>query len=172
MITINVEYEYIIRLDAYVKTKTSAKPLWLGMVYDPGSGTTTISEQIALNAGYKIKKAANNYIDGVGGRVKAGYTIIPDLIIGGVSLGPVYAHVVKFHNELAQHTGALLGMNVLSWFKITQECHWDDELNRFASATLLFEPKFDLNTQISYESFEPFDRGQRFGTAFVSDKPI
>jgi len=105
-------------VDVRIVTKTSVKPLRLNMVYDTGAGTTTISRQVALNAGYKVKKN-DDLVDGVGGRVKADYTVIPDLILSGVSLGPVYAYVVDFHKELARKTEALLGMNVLSWFKIT-----------------------------------------------------
>ena len=74
--------------------------------------------------------------------VKARYTIIPNLIIGGVSLGLVYAHVIEFHKSLAQRTIALLGMNVLSWFKITQYCHWNSDKECYNAATLQLEPKF------------------------------
>ena len=139
------------------------------MVYDTGAGTTTISRQIALDAGYKIKKNSE-YVDGLGGRVKADYTVIPDLILGGVSLGPVYVHVVDFHKELAQKSNAILGMNVLSWFKITQECFWNDGLERYDMATLFLEPKYDINDLIKLENFLPLNRGQRFVTSFIMDR--
>jgi len=161
--------EYVLTIQSQIITKTSKGPKRLAMVYDPGAGTTTISRQLALDSGYSIQKSTD-YVDGVGGRVQAGYTIIPDLILGGVSLGPVYAHVVDFHEELAQKTSALLGMNVLSWFKITQDCHWNTTQNRFDSATLLFEPKFDVNDKIELEQFAPLERGQRFGTVFHVDR--
>ena len=86
-------------------------PQRLVMVYDPGAGTTTISRKLALDSGYRITQGYER-VYGVGGRVDADYTVIPDLILGGVSLGPVYAHVVDFHKGLAQRTEALLGMNV------------------------------------------------------------
>jgi hypothetical protein len=132
------------------------------MVYDPGAGTTTISRQFALDAGYYIKKGANP-VDGVGGRIIPDYTIIPDLVLEGKSLGPIYTHVVDFHKELERKTNALLGMNVLSWFKITQECFWDDDLNRYNRATLTLEPKFDIDDKISLDNFYPFEKRQRFG---------
>jgi predicted aspartyl protease len=112
LIKLDATYDYVLRIDSYIKTKTSKNPQWLEMVYDTGAGTTTISRRVALDAGYAIKKSSE-YVEGLGGRVKADYAIIPDLILGGVSLGPVYVHVVDFHNELARKTEAVLGMNVL-----------------------------------------------------------
>lgn len=169
MIKLNATYDYVLRIDSYIKTNTSKKPQWLEMVYDTGAGTTTISRQIALDAGYAIRKCSE-YVDGLGGRVKADYAIIPDLILGGVSLGPVYTHVVDFHKELARKTEAVLGMNVLSWFKITQDCHWNNDLDRYDMAILLLDPKYDVNELIQLENFLPFNRGQRFGTAFIMDR--
>ena len=99
-------------------------------------------------------------------------TIIPDLIIGGVSLGPVYTHVIKFHSELAQRTSALLGLNVLCWFKTHIDCIWDDNLSRFTSAVINLEPKFDINSLTPLDSFSPFNRGQRFGSSFIADGDI
>ena len=168
MITIEATLEYVLRFNALVETKTSKMPQRLVMVYDPGAGTTTISRKLALDSGYRIAQGYER-VDGVGGRVDADYTVIPDLIIGGVSLGPVYAHVVDFHKSLAQRTEALLGMNVLSWFKITQDCHWNAGLARFDCATLLFEPKFDVNDKVALEAFRPSERGQRFGSVFILD---
>jgi len=139
------------------------------MVYDTGSGTTTISKEVALNAGYRIRKG-DYFVEGIGGRVKADYTVIPDLILGNTSLGPVYAHVVEFHDDLAQRTNALLGMNVLSWFRITQDCHWNIGMQRHDTATLVLEPKYDINEKVDLKTFSPLDRGQRFGSVFLVDK--
>jgi len=169
LITLEANFSFVLRVDARILAKTADKPLRLNMVYDTGAGTTTISRQVALDAGYKIKKN-DEFVDGVGGRVIADYTVIPDLILGGVSLGPVYAYVVDFHKELARKTEALLGMNVLSWFKITQECIWNDALERYDKAVLMFEPKFDINDKTDIDKFRPLDRKQRFGTAFLIDK--
>ena len=169
MIILNATFNYVLRVNTLIATKTSKKPLRLVMVYDTGAGTTTISRQIALDAGYTIKKSGE-YVDGLGGRVKADYAIIPDLILGGVSLGPVYTNVVDFHKELARKSEAVLGMNVLSWFKITQDCHWNNDLERYDMATLLLEPKYDTSELIKLENFLPLNRGQRFGTAFIMDK--
>ena len=169
MIKLIAAYDYVLRINTLIATKTSKKPQRLVMVYDTGAGTTTISRQLALDAGYTIKKS-NDYVDGLGGRVRADYTIITDLILGGVSLGPVYTHVVEFHKELAQQTNAVLGMNVLSWFKITQDCHWNDDLERYDTANILLEPKYDVSELTPLENFSPFDRGQRFGTAFVMNR--
>jgi len=170
LIVLKGSLRYIIKVDAYFETKTSKNPRQVEMVYDPGAGTTVISREVALNLGYKIYKGTDP-LDGLGGRVNADYAIIPDLILGDVSLGPVYTHVVEFHPELAQRTNALLGMNVLSWFKITQDCHWNEESQLYTSATLVFEPKYDLNDKISLDKFHPLDRGQRFGTVFHVDRP-
>ena len=159
MITLMAKFDYVLMVDSYIRTKTSPKPQLLQMVYDSGSGTTTISKQVALNAGYKIINGDHS-VDGIGGRVRADYTIIPDLILGGVSLGPVYVHVLEFHDQLAQKTNALLGMNVLSWFKITQDCHWDENLQRYSIATLLLEPKYNVNEKIDLNKFNPLERGQ------------
>jgi hypothetical protein len=144
------------------------------MVYDPGAGITTISEQAALNAGYKIQQTGNDSssVVGIGGSVRAKHTVIPDLIIGGISLGPVFAHVVKFSDNLAGRTSALLGMNVLSWFKITQDCNWDDELEKFATATIVLEPKFDIGSISSLDKFSMNDRKQRFGNTFLIDNLV
>ena len=169
MIEINASYNYVMRINGYIKTKTSSKPQLLIMVYDTGAGTTTISRQIALDAGYKIKQGGD-YVDGLGGRLRADYTIIPDLILGGVSLGPVYTHVVDFHEELARKSNAVLGMNVLSWFEITQKCFWNNDLGRYDRAVLQLEPQFDINDKIDIDKFYPLNRGQRFGTAFIMDK--
>jgi hypothetical protein len=169
LIILNAAFNYVLRINTLISTKTSKNPKWLEMVYDTGAGTTTISRQIALDAGYKIKKTSE-YVDGLGGRVKADYTVIPDLILGGVSLGPVYVHVVDFHKELAQKSNAVLGMNVLSWFKITQECFWNDGLERYDRATLSLEPQFDINNKVDIDKFYPLDRGQRFGTAFIMNR--
>jgi hypothetical protein len=109
-------------------------------------------------------------VDGIGGRVTPNYTIIPDLILGGVSLGPIYAYVVEFHAGLAQRTDALLGMNVLAWFKITMDCHWDNNLQKYASATLVLEPKYAINDRIELDKFHPVDIRQRFGAVFLVDR--
>ena len=169
MITLEAMYDYVLRINTRIKTKTSPIAQRLEMVYDTGAGTTTISRQVALDAGYTIKNG-DDYVDGLGGRMKADYTVIPDLIISGVSLGPVYTHVVDFHQKLAQRTSAILGMNVLSWFKITQDCHWNNGLERYDTATVLLEPKYDTSEFIKLENFLPFKKGQRFGTAFIIDK--
>ena len=169
MIELEAAFNYVLRIDTRIKTNTSVKPLRLEMVYDTGAGTTTLARQIALDAGYIIK-TSSDYVDGLGGRVKADYTVIPDLILGGVSLGPVYVHVVDFHKELARKSSAILGMNVLSWFKITQDCHWNNGLERYDRATLLFEPKYDIGDLINLENFSPLDRGQRFGTSFIMER--
>ena len=169
MIILNATFNYLLRISTRIETKTSPKPLLLEMVYDTGAGTTTISRQLALDAGYKITHG-NDYIDGLGGRVKADYTIIPDLILGGVSLGPVYTHVVDFHNGLAQQTTAVLGMNVLSWFDITQKCFWNNDLERYDRAVLQLEPQFDINDKVDIDKFYPLNRGQRFGTSFIINK--
>jgi len=169
LIEIIAEYDYVLRIKTKIETKTSRKPQILEMVYDPGAGTTTISEQVALDAGYQIKEGIDTYVEGIGGSVKARYTIVPNMTIGGVGLGPVYAHVVKFHEKLAQRTNALLGMNVLSWFKITQDCRWDNDKERYATAVLQFEPKFDITDIPSLDCFFPGKRGQRFGSAFHLD---
>ena len=166
MITLEAKFNYVIRIETRIETKTSTKPTPLEMVYDTGAGTTTISRQIALDAGYKIKQSGD-YVDGLGGRLKADYTVIPDLILGDVPLGPVYVHVVDFHRELERKSSAILGMNVLSWFKITQECFWNENLMRYDRATLLLDPKFDINDKIDIDKFYPLDRGQRFGSAFA-----
>jgi len=150
---------------------TAPKPQLLEMVCDTGSGTTTISREAALNAGYKIMQSSD-LVDGIGGRVTPDYTIIPDLILDDISLGPVYAYVVEFHAELAQRTNALLGMNVLSWFKMALDCHWDHSLQRYSSATLLLEPKFDIDDKIDLDNFYPLDRGQRFGTSLLMDQGV
>ena len=168
MIELEAAFNYVLRIDARIKTKISVKPLSLEMVYDTGAGTTTISRQVALDAGYKIKQS-NDYIDGLGGRVKADYTVIPDLILGGVSLGPVYVHIVDFHMELARKSSAILGMNVLSWFKITQECFWNANLMRYDKEILLLDPRFDINDRIDADKFYPFNREQRFGSVFIMD---
>ena len=169
MIALEATLNYVLRIDALIETKTSIKPRLLVMVYDPGAGTTTISRKLALDSGYKVNKGYER-VDGVGGRVEADYTIIPDLILGSISLGPVYTHVVDFHKELAQKTEALLGINVLSWFKITQDCHWNVNLYKYDSATLLLEPKYDVNNKVTLEMFSPLESGQRFGTVFILDK--
>jgi hypothetical protein len=171
MINLTAKHDYLLRIDTYVVTKTSKNPQPLEMVFDTGAGTTSISEQLALDYGYKVKEGFD-YIDGIGGRVKAKYTIIPDLIIGGVSLGPVYAYVIKFHKELAQRTSALLGLNVLSWFKLFMECAWNCDLCKFTSAAIGLEPKFDINDLTSLDSFNPFGREQRFGSSFIADNDI
>ena len=171
MITLRAIFNYVLRIDAHIKVMTAPKPQLLEMVCDTGSGTTTISREAALNAGYKIMKGSDS-VDGIGGRVTPDYTIIPDLILDGISLGPVYAYVVEFHAELAQRTNALLGMNVLSWFKMTLDCHWDHSLQRYSSATLSLDPKFDINDKIDLDKFYPLDRGQRFGTSLLADREI
>jgi len=169
MIVLNARFHYVLRIDASIVTKTAQKPRPLEMIYDPGAGTTTISRQMALNLGYKIRKGHDS-VDGIGGRVIPDYTIIPDLILGGVSLGPIYAYVVEFHAGLAQRTDALLGMNVLVWFKITMDCHWDNNLQKYASATLLLEPKYNVNDRIELDKFHPIDIRQRFGAVFLADR--
>jgi len=169
VIVLNARFHYVLRVDASIATKTAQKPRPFEMIYDPGAGTTTISRRIALDLGYKIRKS-NDSVDGIGGRVTPDYTIIPDLILGGVSLGPIYAYVVEFHAGFAQRTNALLGMNVLSWFKITMDCHWDESLQRYATATLLLEPKYDIDDKIDLDKFQPLERGQRFGTVFLADR--
>jgi len=169
LIEINAAFNYVLRINTRIETKTSPNPQRLEMVYDTGAGTTTISRQIALDAGYKIKQSGD-YVDGLGGRLRADYTVIPDLILGGVSLGPVYVHVVDFHRELARKSSAILGMNVLSWFKVTQECFWNNDLERYDRAVLQLEPQFDINDKVDIDKFFPLNRGQRFGSAFIIDR--
>ncbi|MCL2775732.1 MAG: retroviral-like aspartic protease family protein [Oscillospiraceae bacterium] len=171
MINLKAKYDYVLRIETKIVTKTSKNLQPLEMVFDTGAGTTSISEQLALDYGYKIKEGYD-YVDGIGGRVKAKYAIIPDLIIGDINLGPVYVHVIKFHEELAQRTSALLGLNVLSWFKMFTDCIWDDNLSRFMTANIGLEPKFDINDLTPLDSFSPFSREQRFGSSFIADSNI
>ena len=167
MIEITARHDYVLHIETKIETPNYDVPPILEMVYDPGAGTTVISKEIADFAGYEVHPLpAGEGVVGIGGEVEPGYTIIPNLMIGGVSLGPVYAHVVEFHEKLAQRAGALLGMNVLSWFKITQDCHWNEDKGRYTAATLQFEPKFDITNIPSLDCFFPDKRGQRFGTAF------
>ena len=166
MIEITAKYDYVLRVETKIEAPNFDAPPRLTMVYDTGSGTTLISKEIADLAGYEIHPLpVGEGVVGIGGEVEPGYTIIPNLIIGGFSLGPVYAHVIEFHSKLAQRTSALLGMNVLSWFKITQDCHWNEDKERYTTATLRFEPKFDITDIPSPECFFPAKKGQRFGTA-------
>ncbi|MCL2813743.1 MAG: retropepsin-like domain-containing protein [Oscillospiraceae bacterium] len=168
MIEITASFDYVLRIETKIESANFEKPPNLTMVYDPGSGTTCISKEVADIAGYKIYPLpTGEEVVGIGGEIEPGYTIIPNLILGGVSLGPVYVHVIEFHTKLAQRTSALIGMNVLSWFKITQDCNWNDEFERYTTATLTFEPKFDINDIPSLDKFSHNKRGQRFGTAFL-----
>ena len=170
MIKVKAEYDYVLRVETKIEAPNFDMLPTLEMVYDTGSGTTVISKEIAEIAGYEIHSLpAGEGVVGIGGEVTPGYTIIPNLIIGNVSLGPVYAHVIEFHKKLSQRTGALLGMNVLSWFKITQDCHWDNDKERYTTATLQLEPKFDITDIPTLDRFFPTERGQRFGTAFYVD---
>jgi len=171
LIEITAKHDYVLRIQTKIEAPNFEQPPRLTMVYDTGSGTTVISKEIADIAGYEVHALpVGEGVVGIGGEVTPGYTIIPNLIIGDVSLGPVYAHVIEFHAKLAQRTGALLGMNVLSWFKITQDCHWDNDKERYTTATLQLEPKFDITDIPTLDRFFPTERGQRFGTAFYVDK--
>ena len=171
MIELTASFDYVLRIETKIESVNFEKPPTLTMVYDPGSGTTCISKDVADIAGYEVHPLPiGEEVIGIGGEVEPGYTIIPNLILEGISLGPVYAHVIDFHPKLAQRTSALLGMNVLSWFKITQDCNWNDDLERYTTATLKFEPKFDINDIPSLDRFFYDKRGQRFGTAFLVDK--
>ena len=171
MIEVIAEYDYVLRIETKIETPNFDEPPKLTMVYDTGSGTTVISKEIAEIAGYEVHSLPiDEGVVGIGGEVSPEYTIIPNLIIDDVSLGPVYAHVIEFPEKLAKRTSALLGMNVLSWFKITQDCHWDNDKERYTTATLQFEPKFDTTDIPSLDRFFPTKRGQRFGTAFYVDK--
>jgi hypothetical protein len=173
LIEVIAEYDYVLRIETRIETPNFDEPPKLKMVYDTGAGTTVISKEIAELAGYEVHALpAGEEVVGVGGEVKPGYTIIPNLIIDNVSLGPVYAHVIEFPEKLAKRTSALLGMNVLSWFKITQDCHWDNGKERYITATLHLEPKFDITEIPPPERFIPDKRGQRFGTAFFLDKSV
>ena len=170
MIRLNATLDYVLRLETKIVRNTSKVPALFDMTYDPGAGTTTIDRQFALDSGYKIMKLPlGEKVVGIGGNVEPGYTIIPNLFLDGKDLGPIYAHVIDFHKDLAERTLGLLGMNVLSWFKITQDCHWNAGNSRFDMATLEFEPKFDINNIVSLDSFMPFSRVHRFGSAFAID---
>jgi len=170
LIKLSATLDYVLRLETKVVRNTSKRPVPFDMTYDPGAGTTTIDRQFALDSGYKIMKLPlGEKVIGIGGNVEPGYTIIPNLILDGRDLGPVYTHVIPFHRDLAERTLGLLGMNVLSWFKITQDCHWNSDYSRFDTATLELEPKFDMSDVISLDSFMPFSRAHRFGSAFVVD---
>jgi len=57
LIILNAAFNYVLRINTLIETKTSKKPRRLEMVYDTGAGITTISRQIALDAGYKIKQS-------------------------------------------------------------------------------------------------------------------
>nr|AGS52519.1 hypothetical protein [uncultured bacterium contig00005] len=172
MIELTAKLVYTLHFMVEIETRTSQKLQPLEMIYDTGSGTTTIDRKLALDAGYAIKPLPLGekiaVITGVIDSKDAGYTIIPDLVLNGVHFGPVYAHVVRFDAALAQRTNAILGMNVISWFRVTQECFWNEGLCRFDRAKLLFEPKYDINDIQSLDSFKPLERGQRFGTVFAA----
>lgn len=173
MIKLDATYDYVLRVKTEIARKTAKTPTLFEMTYDPGAGTTTIHRQFALDSGYKIHKLPQGEkVIGLGGNAEPGYTIIPNFRLDGVDLGPVYAHVIQFHDDLADRTLGLLGMNVLSWFRITQDCHWNEKLRRHDSATLLLEPKFDVNDIISLDSFMPFSRQHRFGSAFMIDRYV
>jgi len=171
MIEITAKYGYVIELRTEIKRNTAKELFPFSMTYDPGAGTTTIHRQFALDSGYKINKLATGIkVVGLGGNAEPEYTIIPNLRLGGVDLGPVYAHVIQFHEDMAARTLGLLGMNVLSWFKITQECHWNEMTSRHDGATLLLEPKFDVNDITPLDAFMPFSRLHRFGSAFMVER--
>ena len=171
MIKLDAELDYVPRVPTKITRITAKEPYPLIMTYDTGAGTTTIDKKFALDSGYKIKKLRHGErVVGLGITETPDYTIIPNLNLGGFDLGPVYAHVIPFHDDLASATLGLLGMNVLSWFKITQECHWNAKLIRHDRATLLLEPKFDVHDKIALDSFMPFSRMHRFGSAFVADR--
>ena len=171
MIELIAKYNYVLRLKVKIEAPNFDEPPTLEMVYDTGSGTTVISKETADIAGYEVYPlSVGERVIGIGGEVEPMYTIIPNLIIGGISLGPVYAYVVEFHKNLAQRTDALLGMNVISWFKVTQDCHWNNDKERYTTAILRFEPKFDISTIPPLDRFFPAERGQRFGSSFYADK--
>ena len=171
MIEIAAKYEYVIKVRTEISRNTAKQLFPFTMPYDPGAGTTTLHRQFALDSGYKINKLpAGITVVGLGGNADPEYTVIPNLRLGGVDLGPVYAHVIQFHDDMADRTLGLLGMNVLSWFKIIQECHWNEKLGCHDNASLLLEPKFDINDVISLDAFMPFGRSHRFGSAFMADR--
>jgi len=171
LIRLAATYDYVLRVETEITRKTAKKPVQFEMTYDHGAGTTTIHRQFALDSGYKINKLPpGEKVVGIGGNAEPGYSIIPNFRLGGIDLGPIYVHVIQFHDDLADRTLGLLGMNVLSWFKITQECHWNAALNRHDSATLILEPQFDVNDVITLDAFMPFSRTHKFGSAFISDR--
>jgi hypothetical protein len=49
MISLEAEYDCVLRVETYIVTKTSKTPQSLEMVFDTGAGSTVISEQLALD---------------------------------------------------------------------------------------------------------------------------
>ena len=53
-----------------------------------------------------------------------------------------------------------------------EDCHWNTVQSRFDRATLLLEPKYDINDIPEVDVFLPLERGQRFGTVFYVDSAL
>ena len=132
MIILQAEHDYTLLFKAKAVAKTAKNPQSFTMIFDPGAGTTALDKQVAKNFGYTIRAGIDGDVSTVTGDIKPEYTVIPNLILNDVGLGPVFAHVFEFPKGLALRTSALLGMNVLSWFKISIDCQWDKERQRMA----------------------------------------
>jgi len=165
MIAIKMElYRPGLVIPAKIWIPAANKYLVAPTVFDTGASMSCISEEAAENAGYEIDVKNKTKVTTGGGTINAYYTIIPDLKLAEISIGPILAHVIKFPEEL--QISALLGLNVIKEFSINMDFIKDKDTDK-TIVSINMEPKFDITKLCKIEDFNAKDREQRFGDMFV-----
>ena len=161
MIKIKVELNRSI-LYIPVKLWSSAENIYKNAltVFDTGAAMTCISEKAAEIAGYEIDRTYRARVTTGSGTIEAYYTIIPDLQLAGISIGPVLAQVIKFPDEL--QASALLGLNVIKEFSVNMDFVKNTETNKTV-VDIDMTPKFDITNLCTVDNFNMRSMDQRFG---------
>ena len=168
MIEIKVElYKSSLIVPAKMWSPASDGYLFSPMVFDTGASMTCISEEAAEYAGLEIDRTNKVTVTTGSGTIDAYYTLIPDLQLADISIGPVLAQVIKFPAELK--VSALLGLNVIKEFSLNMDFN-KNAATRKIEVDICMTPKFDTGKLCKVEDFNSRDSDQRFGNIYAVTK--
>ena len=127
------------------------------ILFDTGASMTAISKDILRIIDHSIISGQKTEVSGFGGKKRADYAILADLVIGGVHLGPVTTLVAEFSDDTRYDV--ILGMNIIGNFNI--DMTYDSDSAKDGIITMC--PRFDYKELLA-QSTESFDyKESRFG---------
>jgi len=155
----------LIPIKLWVNSENKHKTAWA--IFDTGASNTCISYETAEIAGYKIDKKYQTKVTTGGGLINAYHTVIPDLKLADISIGPVYANVIDFPDELS--ASIILGLNVIKEFSVNIDFDKNKETGK-TKVYINMNPKFDITKLCTVDEFNVKDSEQRFGDVYMLEK--